>query len=316
MTYTHRGYNCARIPALANYAQAKEHYQSVAPIRGRSPEVRPLGKNRRFTWFTIQEKQTVLPESDDILGTYEVSYALRCWSSDLVEFFSNGDIMIRQSRWHSPTTMGFLTFSLQAIGSIISKRGKWYFQNRAGKVFVMGEEMLLKKGEDGFYQPKELLVERRYRLNRKAINAIRKKYKSFVEYGKNALSIEPTITRLEVAEANHGLSFEDTHLVPYYSWTGEQKDTTNRTKLFQALDSFNQSGDLQMAYELLCYVGQAAGRYSYRTQTLVCEPNWFVNKMDEVIKFQFAKEIFVEEEVNSGVIFHDSNKKYVLGSSK
>ena len=314
MTYTHRGYNCARIPALANYAEAKEHYKSVVPIRGRK-ECRPLGKNRRFTWFTIEEKQTMLPESSDILGTYDLAYALSCWGRDLVVFHSNGNIVVHNTVWHSPTTMGFLTFSLKAFGCIVSKRGKWYFQNNKGENFLMPNgEIPLRKGEDGFFRPKEQATEKRYRLNRKAINAIRKKYKNFIDYGKNALSIDPTVTRLEVAEANHGLSFEDTHLTPYYSWTDKTTDSSNRTLLFSALDRFNQSGDLQLAYELFTYIAQSGGRFSYREQLLICEPSQFVKTLEEVIKYHFAKVIFDEEEVDAGVIFHDNNIKYVSRS--
>jgi hypothetical protein len=288
----------------------------VSPIRGRNPEIKPLGKNRRFTWFTIKEKHTVLPESDDPLGSFDIAYVLTCWNSDMVTFHSNGDIVLKDTNWHSPTTMGFLTFSLQSFGAIISKRGKWYFQNKKGESFLFHNEMTLRQSEDGFYRPKAQLVEKRYRLSRKAMNSIRKKYKGFIEYGKNALSIEPTVTRLEVAEAGHGLSFQDTHLVPYYSWNNPNTDNDNRTKLFQALDSFNQSGDLAMAYALLCYVAQAAGRYSYQRQTITCEPTWFVNKMTEVMKYHFAKELFVEETVDSGVVFYDDNSKYVARSAK
>lgn len=316
MTYTHRGYNSARIPAIATYAQAKEHYQSVNPIRGRVPEVRPLGKNRRFTWFTIEEKQTVLPESNDILGTYEVSYAFRCWNTDMLEFYSNGDIMLRNSSWHSPTTMGFMTYSMKAFGSIVSKRGKWYFQNLKGEAFLFDREMLLKKSEDGLYRPKDMVVEKRYRLSRKAMNEVRKKYKAFTEYASNALLIEPTVSRLEVAEAGHGLSFEDTHLLPYYSWNNPTTDGENRRKLFEALDKFSQSGDLALGYELFCYVAQSVGRYNYRTQTIQCLPKEFTDRFDEILKYQFAKDLFVEKEVEQGVIFHDDNIKYVAKGSK
>jgi hypothetical protein len=208
--------------------------------------------------------------------------------------------------------MGFLTFSLKAFGFIVSKRGKWYFQNNKNENFLMPNgEILLRKGEDGFYRPKEQATEKRYRLNRKAINAIRKKYKSFIDYGRNVLSIDPTVTRLEVAEASHGLSFQDTHIVPYYSWSDQTTDAENRTKLFNALDVFNQSGDLQLAYELFTYIAHAAGGFSYREQKLICEPKQFVNKIDEVIKYHFSEEIFTEEEVVAGVIFHDNNIKYV-----
>lgn len=318
MSYSHQGYNSARIPAFTKYSEVKEYYQSVNPIRGRVPEIRPLGKNRRFTWYTINEKHTVLPETDgDPLGKFTVSYSYRCWDTDLVEFFHNGDVLVRNSKWHSPTTMGFLTYSLAGIGQILSKRGKWYFQNKKGGTFLIDSEMLLRADENGIFQPTANAIEKRYRMSRKAMNTIRKKYKSFIEYGTNILRIDNTVTRLQVAEAGHGLSFENTHLVPYYGW-GENanKDTTNRDLLFQALDKFNATGDLELAYELFSFVAQSAGRYSYNAQKIVCEPQTFSNHFTEVMKYMFAKELFVEEVVEQGVMFHDDNLKYVARSKK
>ena len=318
MTYRHRGYNSARIPAFSKYSEVKDHFNSVQPIRGRSPEVKPLGKNRRFTWFTIQERHSVLPDSgDDPLGVFSVSYAYRCWNDDLVEFFHNGDVLVRNSRWHSPTTMGFLTFSLQAMGQIISKRGKWYFQNKRGETFLFGNEMLLRSDADGIFTPTEQPQELRYRLNRKAMNTIRKKYKEFIEYGAGILNIDNAVTRLEVAEASHGLSFENVHLTPYYSWGKDaNKDIDNREQFFKALDEYLVTKDLNLAYELFAFAVQGAGRYSYSAQKAVCEPTAFVKYMDEVMKYQFAKELFDEIVVDKGVMFHDDNMKYVARSKK
>lgn len=318
MSYSHRGYNAARIPLFTTYAQVKEHYQSVQPIRNRHPEVRPLGKNRRFTWYTINENHTVLPDSDgDPLGKFSVSYSYRCWNDDLVEFYHNGDILVRNSRWHSPTTMGFLTYSLAGLGQIVSKRGKWYFQNKRGDTFLFGSQMLLRADEHGVFEPKERPIELRYRMNRKAMNAIRKKYKDFIDYGKSMLTIDNTVTRLQVAEAGHGLSFENVHLTPYYGW-GEHanKDVSNRDLLFQALDKFNATADLDLAYELFCFVSQSAGNFSYNAQKVICSAQAFERHITEVLKYQFAKELFVEEAVEQGVMFHDDNLKYVARSRK
>lgn len=318
MSYAHRGYNCARIPALENYAQAKQHFESVVHIRGRDKTCKPLGKNRRFTWFTIQEKHTVLPDSgDDPLGVFSKSYAYRCYDSDLVEFFHNGDILVRNSKWHSPTTMGFLTFSLQAMGQIVSKRGKWYFRNKRGEVYPFLGDLLLRADEHGVFCPREYYKECRYRLNRKAINAMRKKYKEFIDYGKSMLLIDQTIPpRLELGRAN-GLKFDTFNLTPYYGW-GENanKDTGNRDTLFSAMDKFMETKDLDLAYELFSYIAHGAGYYSYKTQTVVCSPAAFVKKLEEVMKYQFAKELFDAVEVEQGVMFHDDNLKYVTCSRK
>ena len=71
-------YNSARIPALMNYEAAKQHYESVVPIRGRYPEVRPLGKKRRYSDMQIIEK-VIAVESEHPLGAFSKSYIARLY---------------------------------------------------------------------------------------------------------------------------------------------------------------------------------------------------------------------------------------------
>ena len=56
---------------------------------------------------------------------------------------------------------------------------------------------------------KEVEQEYKYVVKRKDLNALRKKYKVMIDYGCNALLIEPIVDRLPVAEAKHGLNFND-----------------------------------------------------------------------------------------------------------
>jgi hypothetical protein len=115
----------------------------------------------------------------------------------------------------------------------------------------------------------------------------------------------------DLAEASHGLSFNNVQLTPSYQWNGKMNaDVENRTKLFLALDKADESGDLTLIYELMTYVACNAGQYSYHSQKITCSPKKFAEFFDSVLKYQFAEEIFTAEPVDSGEQFHDNNKKY------
>lgn len=310
MSWGYQGYNTAGIPSLGHYDEVQEHYKSVAPIRGRTHEVRPLGRNRRHDHVTINQHDRLILSDDEPLGKLVRTYSYRMYQTDCVEWFPDGKINVKHGNWTSPTTMQFLTFSLAQFGHIDSIRGKWYFVNKQGRNFLMGKGITLVKEGDG-YVAETVVVEKRYKANRKALNALRKKYRSFIEYGKTALSLDPNVTRLEVAEAGHGLSFKNVQLTPSYNWHGKQDaDIENRTKLFQALDKVNESGDLTLMYELMTYVACNAGAYNYRDQGVVCSPQQFTKFFDDVLKYQYANDVFTAIDVAQDEMFHDENKKY------
>lgn len=310
MSWGYQGYNTAGIPSLGHYDEVQEHYKSVAPIRGRTHEVRPLGRNRRHDHVTINQHDRLILSDDEPLGKLVRTYSYRMYQTDCVEWFPDGKINVKHGNWTSPTTMQFLTFSLAQFGHIDSIRGKWYFVNKQGRNFLMGKGITLVKEGDG-YVAETVVVEKRYKANRKALNALRKKYRSFIEYGKTALSLDPNVTRLEVAEAGHGLSFKNVQLTPSYNWHGKQDaDIENRTKLFQALDKVNESGDLTLMYELMTYVACNAGAYNYRNQGVVCSPQQFTKFFDDVLKYQYANDVFTAIDVAQDEMFHDENKKY------
>ena len=78
--------NCAGIPKLHSYDDAKKHYEQVVPIRGRTEQVKPLGRNRRFTWYRIVE-HTVANQAENIEYKY---YACQLYGSDTVSFYLMG----------------------------------------------------------------------------------------------------------------------------------------------------------------------------------------------------------------------------------
>lgn len=303
-------YNCASLPALTTYQEAKELFETVVPIRGRNPEVKPLGGVRRYTWYRIEKIIDAVESESEPLGVYRDVYACTLYGDPYIKFMPDNTIELKEIRWQSPTLKYFLTYILRGIGSVESYRGKWYFRNKEGFCYLLStsKKTVLKKEGEVFvsvdYEP-----ERKYIADRKAMNKILKRYKSFIDYGRNSLAIDSCVKRLELAEAAHGLNFKNIQLVSRY-WRNSEPVRENRAKLIKALDEFNASGDLNLAYELLVYVAYDAGAYSYRSSSASCSPTGFHNRMKEVFKYFFRDEVFTYEEQPIGTAFFDANAKY------
>lgn len=312
--------NCARLPELNSYAEAKEHFDKVLPIRGRREEIKPLGEKRRFAWYTIR-KNTIANQYE---GNEYNTYACNLYGSDCVEFFPDGAVHIKTMGWHTPTTMAFVNYVTRNFGFMNSFNGKWYWRVTAtGKHYPMpsnyrGQDatpLILKPNADGILEPINQEPEHKYKVSRKAMNAIRKKYEEFRDYARVTLSISPTIQRLEVAESSHGIHALGGNLMPS-RWSYQDTNTRarkNRTNLFKALDKYKENQDAGILYEAMCYIGFEAGAHNWRNNDIYCYPEAFAKFFDELIKYTFADDVLIAEPQEIGVAFHDKNLKYVLG---
>jgi hypothetical protein len=299
--------NCARIPRLNSYEDAKAHFQKVIPLRGRVPELRPLGSERRFTWYEITEN-TIANQAEN---TEYKTYACNLYGRDMVEFFPNNDVVINTNGWTSSITTGsFINFCIQGLGSIISESGKWYFVNNGNQSFRLTGTIRIRKGDDGFFSPTEVIEDKVYRVNRKAMNAVRKKYKPILDYGKTMLNIDNKVTALADLEVAK-LGLENTAFIPYYSWQAENVKG-NRAKWFALADKQLQSGNLELLYDLVRSVALKAGNYHYQDSTYTCYPERFTELVEEMMKFQFRDEVFIAEPLPYGERSADRNKKYFI----
>jgi hypothetical protein len=297
--------NCAGIPRLSSYDEAMTHYKNVVPIRGRKEEVKPLGRNRRFTWYRIVE-QTIANQGEN--SEYKV-YTCQLYGQDVVSYFPNGDIKLSVTSWNNITLGAFMNFVLGGVGNIVSESGKWFFQNNRKQLFRFNNNMVLRKGEDGLFTPTEVVADRVHKINRKAINALRKKYKVVIDYGKTMLALDHKIGKLDQLQLRKN-GITSNRFVPYHNW--ESKDSySSRAKWFELANKQIESGDLELLYDLAQYVAMASGRYSYRDDTYSCEPEWYVNYLDDMIKHQYAEEVFTVEELPIGQASADRNKRYV-----
>lgn len=306
--YSSSMYNCARIPRIEGFEFMRDHFKSVVPIRGREEECRPIGMNRRFTWFEIVEKTNCYMSEDEPLGRLEKSYACRLGNHDMVEFFRDGSIVVRDTAWHSPTSMGFITHSLVNFGVIESFSGKWYFRNKQGMQYLLrgrGEELkLVKEGE--FYVPVNPVQEHTYTAKRKELNKLRRSFKDFMDYTRTMLAMDERVT-MDTGEA---LGFDGIALTNDNYWSGRNA-VTDRKVLFKQLEKATANNDLDLMYSLAQYTASCFGEYSYSNKAHACTPKEFDRGFAEVLKYQFADDVFEAKPVAIGEAFANRNQKYV-----
>jgi hypothetical protein len=313
----HNGYNSARIRPLATYAQAKERYETVVPIRGRD-NVRPLGANRRYTGTQIVKNMVSIEVPDNPLGEWAEVYACRLWGSDYISFYPNGDLVL-DTKYRGVSVMNMLTYALSGVARIGSMRGKWYLVNKKNESFVLDEtKPTVFSLVDGDYVAKDPTPEIVYTLNRKEMNALRKRHKRFIEYACTALGMDSRVSMgesddgvREITKVKSYLKINDHELLPSYYWNREPDFKGNQATIAQALDNFIESGDLELAYNLMFLFAHNAGKFSYRDSSISCSPQAFKKYFDEFLKYAFRNNLFVPKEVEVGVPFYDANKKFM-----
>lgn len=323
MTYHMWGHgNCAGIPSLPNYEKAKTWFDGVVPIRGRTEEVRPLGKVRRFAWYRIQKNQRVI--EDGFLGQYITTYSCRLYGTDCIEYFPDGKIAIRTNGWHTPTTMAFINYATQEFGYIESVGGKWYWKQKGlavtedgnkGKMFLMSklrdDPIILMPDADGNMIVQNPVQEKKYVANRKAMNVVRKNYEFFREYCYVMLSMNEAVNRAEVEAIHKKLRFEGSSLIGNERWRTDDRITSNRNNFFRLMDKVKREGDIELMYSLALVATWAFGHWSYGTNTSVCTPEKFNREWAELLKHKFFAEVMVATDVEAGVGFKDPNLKYL-----
>jgi hypothetical protein len=229
-----------------------------------------------------------------------------------VEYYPDGKIAIRTNGWHTPTTLAFVNYVTQQFGKLVSVKGRWYWNvTGTDKMFKVptarGSELIL-SNVGGEMIPEKPIEEKRYAVKRKAMNAIRKKYNFFIDYGSTMLKMSNVIEKFTTKEAKYS-DFSSMHLVRSH-YDGNATHTGNLAELFSSLDKVVETNDLDLMYELAMYVANVAGRWAYKEQAMVCEAQRFVNLMNEAIKHHFRDDVFSIKEVEVGMSVYDRNEKY------
>lgn len=160
----------------SSYKFYEEKYNNTKPIRGRSVEVRPIGQRRR-DWETIISK--------DVDGGK--SYIAKLYNTECVEYFPNGDIVIRCGQWATPTTAEFI--HEHSPFTCFKRYKKLWIQNRDDLLPVNGELRLKYLGEDKGWAPAEEIVIQQQVVDRDLAKEARAPLMPFLKFGEAFLKM-------------------------------------------------------------------------------------------------------------------------------
>ena len=303
--------NSAGVKQLGSYQEAKSKFDNTLPIRGRTVECRPLGSQRNFTDRTIKKNWKAV--DDGGVGQWVVTYSADVWGRDRVEWFPDGKVWVGTGGYSNPTINATINYSVSnTFGELYSFNGKPYFKTKDGKSYVMTDNglMLEPTGEEvsayggiisKVMRPIKPQQEHKYKANRKAMNALRKRYAKFIQYGQAMFSID---TKLPASDKKGVGSWY------YYAFTGKHwnmaESKKNRARVFKLIDSFIDSGDLELAYQAATELGHGFGWNG------CCNTHDFIRGFDEIAKYRFKDEIFTAEPIEIGNAFYDRNAKYFI----
>ena len=184
-----------RSKTFTDYDTARNHFETIKPIRGRNPELRPLGSNRAYTHCKI--------ELDEL--TWGVSATL--YGTQCVTIFPDKTIKINRDSWLTPSTANFIDAILPSkFGTVYLRRSRLIYKNHAGQEYDVPQAGLMLQVSDDWstaevkVDTNNIPVQYEYKADRKVLNSIRKKIKPILDTINVMSSMSTEYTIHEIAE--------------------------------------------------------------------------------------------------------------------
>ena len=170
------------------YKEAKWWHDQSTPIRGRSPEIRPLGRRRDVDTYWVREAE--VGEG----GTAVKVIDFMLYKTPVIRYYPDDTIELRTEGWSSVSTHQMFMYALGRSVEARSVRGSTVL-TVDGKVQIMGgnDVVKLKAYKTSSNTSRLSIVDSKnvygYRHNRKKWNEVNKQYKEFADYFKGFLSL-------------------------------------------------------------------------------------------------------------------------------
>jgi len=165
-----------RSSTFADYDTARKHFETVKPIRGRTPELRPLGSNRAYTQCQINVDELTWGVSATLYGT-------QC-----VTIYPDKTIRLATGSWLTPSTANFIDAVLPSkFGSVYLKRRRLIYKNTVGQEYVVpADGLMLRATEDWAHADVKVDADNapklyEYKADRKVLNSVRKTIKPLLD---------------------------------------------------------------------------------------------------------------------------------------
>jgi len=162
-----------RVPRVDNYKFAKHLHDTIKPLRGRSPEIKPLGDRRDADKYHIR----VNGEAVELV----------LYKTPVITFMPDGEVVLFIDSYNSVSTHQFIhrVLGIEANGvrrtTVLNINGMKY-------TLADKDKMRLRKGDKG-WEVLNPMQQWSWRLDRKAVSNIRAQYGEFYKYLKGFVSL-------------------------------------------------------------------------------------------------------------------------------
>lgn len=192
------------VPRVFSYAEAKKIHDSTTPIRGRSPEIRPLGNRRDADSYWVR------------MNGDDVEFVL--YKSAVITYKPDGGVVLTPDTYSTVSTHQFFARVLGVGANAVRQNTVITIADK--RYTVRGKDTLTLKLEGGNWQCVEgAKPQFAWHLDRQKASEVRARYKEFITYFKGMVSL-----RTEEIE------------MPYYSTT-YQGIRVSLTEIQQAFET-------------------------------------------------------------------------------
>jgi len=167
------------VPRIADYTTALKWHNDTKPIRGRSPELRPLGNRKDCDTYSIRKS------GDNV--------ELVLYKTPVVTFKPNGNVELRTAGWSTVSTRQFIR---QVLGIPTHGEIKESIVTIGGHKHILpseGECMTVRMGDNGWCLASATKPNFDWHMNRKAANNVRARYGEFIFYLNNMMKLRKDV---------------------------------------------------------------------------------------------------------------------------
>jgi hypothetical protein len=305
-----------------NHRHAKQLHDISKPIRGRSPEVRPLGDRRDVDKYHIRKNGEAIE--------------LVLYKTPVITFMPDNEVVLFTNGYDTVSTHQFIARVLGIGASGV--RGKTLLTINGVKVVLdNGEKLRLKRDESGNWHSLNASTQYGWKLDRKATADVRAIYADFYKYLKGFVNL-----RTEKASVSRWSPEKDCIVVPleefksacgsllhireycymdkrgshmsYVSIKPEQyKESATK---FEALIAPDQAegvrhGNFYKAALLLVAKAESE-RMDVRADETVVQAKHIVPKLDEILFQFYAHDVLVREAMPQGKVSSGKYDKWMV----
>jgi hypothetical protein len=294
------------IPAFRDFADASQHENTVTPIQGSGVNAgkKPLTSSRRATHMTIRRERNIMSP----LGNQGMAIMCQLYRTDCVIFYEDNSVTLATGGWNTISTRMFINAIIHRDCIDVwtapkDSEGNVLYYHSTRKAFLWRDRVHL--GVDRLpIDPEPCVV---HRVNRRAMNEVRKLNAPFLRYAKSMIKVAyPMGGILDQEEYQRRLK--------RYRWRLDvDLNSFPSSRCVDALCSIMREDNIEDWADALDACAMVSMQTNSRWPSFIYSyrPDRILKVIDELLKYGYSDAVFTEVTLPLGEVKADSNEKYV-----